>query len=109
MAGTPPRRYLRDGRQTIFSRRSLTGRKYHFMEMKMKKFLAIVALATSLASPALAQAWDPNIGSGNIAPPPYGQNENGSSIYQRDDGGYSARAQAPRHVVRRHRTMQQQR
>jgi opacity protein-like surface antigen len=81
------------------------------MEMKMKKLFAIVALATSLASPALAQAWDPDVGSGNIAPPPYGENENGSSIYQRDDGGYSARAQAPRHFTTHHRahTTQQQR
>jgi hypothetical protein len=80
------------------------------MEMKMKKVLVIVALAASLASPALAQSWDPDVGSGNIAPPPYGLNENGSSIYQRDDGGYSARAEAPRHyTARRHESMTQQR
>lgn len=62
----------------------------------MKKLLAIVALAASLASPALAQSWDPHVGSGNIAPPPYGLRQNGSSIYQGGYGGYSARAQAPR-------------
>jgi len=75
----------------------------------MRKFLAVVALTTSLASPALAQAWDPNIGSGNIAPPPYGQNENGSSIYQGSDRGFSARAEAPRHYTVHHRMMQQRR
>jgi opacity protein-like surface antigen len=69
------------------------------MEMKMKKILVIAALAASLASPALAQSWDPDVGSGNIAPPPYGQNENGSSIYQGGHRGYSARAEAPRHFA----------
>ena len=59
----------------------------------MKKLLVIAALAASIATPALAQSWDPDVGSGNIAPPPYGENENGSSIYQ--GGGYSARAEAP--------------
>jgi hypothetical protein len=72
------------------------------MEMKMKKILLIAALAASLASPALAQSWDPDVGSGNIVPPPYGENDNGSSIYQ-NDYGYSARAQAPRHFVHHHR------
>jgi opacity protein-like surface antigen len=71
------------------------------MEMKMKKILVIAVLAASLASPALAQSWDPDVGSGNIAPPPYGLNENGSSIYQ-NDYGYSARAEAPRHFVKHH-------
>jgi opacity protein-like surface antigen len=78
------------------------------MEMKMKKILVVAALATSLASPALAQAWDPDVGSGNIAPPPYGETVNGASIYQGgyggyDGSGYAARAEAPRHYVRHHR------
>ena len=35
----------------------------------MKKLLAIVTLAAIImASPALAQSYDPDIGSGNIAP-----------------------------------------
>ena len=34
----------------------------------MKTLLAIVALATVVASPAMAQSYDPSIGSGNIAP-----------------------------------------
>jgi opacity protein-like surface antigen len=71
------------------------------MEMKMRKILVIAALAASIATPALAQSWDPDVGSGNIAPPPYGENENGSSIYQ--GGGYSARAEAPRHFAHHHR------
>jgi hypothetical protein len=36
----------------------------------MNKLLAAVALAAIIiASPALAQSYDPDIGSGNIAPP----------------------------------------
>jgi len=65
----------------------------------MKKALAIAALAVSLASPALAQSWDPDVGSGNIAPPPYGLNENGSNIYENDNGAFAARAEAPRHFT----------
>ena len=68
----------------------------------MKKILVIVALAASLASPALAQSWDPDVGSGNIAPPPYGLNENGSSIYQ-GGRGFSAHAEARRHFASHHR------
>ena len=67
----------------------------------MKKLLTTVALITVLATPALAQAWDPDVGSGNIAPPPYGENLNGSSIYQND--GFNARAEAPR-AMHRHRS-----
>jgi len=66
----------------------------------MKKLLATVALVTVLATPALAQAWDPDVGSGNIAPPPYGETENGASIYQND--GFNARAEAPRAMHRSH-------
>jgi hypothetical protein len=37
----------------------------------MNELLAVVALAAIIiASPALAQSYDPNVGSGNIAPPP---------------------------------------
>ena len=39
----------------------------------MRKFLALVALATVLASPAFAQSYDPDLGTGNIAPVPSGQ------------------------------------
>ena len=34
----------------------------------MKKFITVAALATVLASPAFAQSYDPDLGSGNIAP-----------------------------------------
>ena len=75
----------------------------------MKKVLAISVLATSLASPALAQSWDPDVGSGNIAPAPYGQTENGASIYQGGHAGFAARAEASRHFVRHHRVKRPQR
>ena len=39
----------------------------------MKKLIAAAAFATVLASPALAQSYDPDFGSGNIAPPLYAQ------------------------------------
>lgn len=63
----------------------------------MKTLIAIAALAVSLASPAIAQSWNPDVGSGNIAPPPYGLRENGSNILQGGSGGSSASAQGPRH------------
>lgn len=74
----------------------------------MKKALLIAALAASLASPALAQSWDPNVGSGNIAPAPYGETENGASIYQGGNAGYAARAEAPRHFRIHHRAQVKQ-
>jgi len=39
----------------------------------MKKLLTAAAIATVLASPALAQSYDPDIGTGNIAPSAYAQ------------------------------------
>jgi hypothetical protein len=66
----------------------------------MKKLFATVALVTVLATPALAQSWDPDVGSGNIAPAPYGESQNGSSVYQNE--GFNARAEAPRHMGRVH-------
>jgi len=39
--------------------------------MIMKMFITAAALATVLASPAFAQSYDPDVGSGNIAPPVY--------------------------------------
>jgi hypothetical protein len=43
------------------------------MEIDMKKLLAAIALAALVvASPAFAQSYDPDLGSGNIAPPPPG-------------------------------------
>jgi hypothetical protein len=71
----------------------------------MNRFLIAIALATLVAAPALAQSWDPDVGSGNIAPAPYGENFNGSNIYQHSRNGFRARAQAPhRHSARSHRS-----
>ena len=71
----------------------------------MKKILAAVALATLVAAPALAQSWDPDVGSGNIAPAPYGQNLNGANIYQHSRRGFSALARAPhRRAATSHRS-----
>jgi hypothetical protein len=67
------------------------------MEMDMNRFLAAMAIATLVGSPALAQSWDPDVGSGNIAPAPYGETDTGASIYQHDGAGFDARAEAPRH------------
>ena len=66
----------------------------------MKKLLSTIALVTVIATPALAQSWDPDVGSGNIAPAPYGENLNGSSVYQND--GFNAQAEAPRQMRRAH-------
>jgi hypothetical protein len=79
------------------------------MEMKMKRLIAIVAVAASLASPALAQSWDPDVGSGNIAPPPYGLRQSGSGTYENDHAGFAARAKAPRHFTTHHRVHMKQR
>jgi hypothetical protein len=57
------------------------------------KFLvaAAVALATLVASPAFAQSYDPDLGSGNIAPPSDDPNYT-AGVYQ---GGYNAFAWSP--------------
>jgi hypothetical protein len=70
---------------------------------------AAVALATLAASPAFAQSYDPDIGSGNIAPPSDDPNYT-AGVYQGGanafawspyQGGYGAFAQVPvgRHHV----------
>jgi hypothetical protein len=67
------------------------------MEIKMNRFLAAMAIALAVgSSPVLAQSWDPDVGSGNIAPAPYGETNTGASIYQHDSRGFNAHAQAPR-------------
>jgi hypothetical protein len=38
----------------------------------MKNLVAALALATLVASPAFAQSYDPDVGTGNIAHAPYG-------------------------------------
>jgi hypothetical protein len=60
------------------------------MEMEMNKFFAVVALATLVATPALAQSYDPDLGTGNIAPAAYAAAQT---------EGFQAMAQAPRHYA----------
>jgi hypothetical protein len=38
----------------------------------MKHLITAVALTMLVASPALAQSWNPSVGSGNTVPAPYG-------------------------------------
>ena len=64
--------------------------------MNINRFLAAMAIATVIGSPALAQSWDPDVGSGNIAPAPYGETDTGASIYEHDGRGFDAHAEAPR-------------
>jgi hypothetical protein len=46
----------------------------------MKKTLTIATFLTFIAMPAFAQAFDPDVGTGNIVPPPV-TNQNGASAY----------------------------
>jgi hypothetical protein len=64
------------------------------MEMKMNinRFLAAMAIATALGSPALAQSYDPDLGTGNVAPAP--------TSYVDTMPGANAFAQAPRTVAK---------
>ena len=57
----------------------------------MNRFLAAVALASLVATPALAQSYDPDLGTGNIAPAPYAAAQTTE--------GLQAMAQAPRHYA----------
>jgi hypothetical protein len=63
----------------------------------VKHLIAAVALATLVASPALAQSWDPAVGSGNTTPAPYGLTIDGyNKLNGNDDRAVDAFAQAPR-------------
>jgi hypothetical protein len=58
-------------------------------EMAMKKLMTVAALATVLASPALAQSYDPDVGSGNIVRPFYAHARRGAynafaRVYRRE-------------------------
>jgi hypothetical protein len=68
------------------------------MEMKMNinRFLAAMAIATALGSPALAQSYDPDLGTGNVAPAP--------TSYVDTMPGINAFAQAPRAEVKHNRS-----
>jgi hypothetical protein len=75
------------------------------MKMNMNRFLAAMAIAALVGtSPALAQSWDPDVGSGNTAPAPYGETSDGASVYQHDGAGFNAHAEAPRHSAKSGRT-----
>jgi hypothetical protein len=62
------------------------------MKMNINRFLAAMALATAISSPALAQSYDPDLGTGNVAPAP--------TAYADTASGANAFAQAPRAVVK---------
>jgi hypothetical protein len=66
------------------------------MENEMSKFFAAMIVATSLATPALAQSWDPDLPSGNVGPAPYGAHVGGFRAWH-SHKGFSAHAQAYRH------------
>jgi hypothetical protein len=53
----------------------------------MKKFLTIIALLTTVATPAFAQSFNPSMGTGNQLPFAYATHNS--------DNGHSAFAQAP--------------
>jgi hypothetical protein len=67
------------------------------MENEMNRTFAAVIVATSLATPAIAQSWDPDLPSGNVGPAPYGANVGGFSTYRHSHKGFRAHAQAYRH------------
>lgn len=68
------------------------------MEMKMNinRFLAAMAIATAIGSPAIAQSYDPDLGTGNVAPAPTAYADTASGAY--------AFAQAPRARVTHNRS-----
>ena len=58
----------------------------------MRKFLAAAVLATAFASPALAQSYDPELGTGNIAPLARGNVVSSNVVASADRGAASAYA-----------------
>ena len=60
----------------------------------MKKLLMTASLLAALASPALAQSYNPDIGSGNLVPPPGGVYGEPWSAAGSRMPGYAARAMA---------------
>ena len=60
--------------------------------MNINRFLAAMAVATALGSPALAQSYDPDLGTGNVAPAP--------TSYVDTAPGITVFAQAPRAEVK---------
>ncbi len=56
----------------------------------MKKLLTTAAFLTLIAAPAFAQTFDPDMGTGNIAPPLV-MNQGGGSAYAYAPGDYETR------------------
>jgi hypothetical protein len=63
----------------------------------MKKLITAAALATVLVSPALAQAYNPDLGTGNIVPNPYAQEA--QAPHGASHGSLAAHARVNRGVV----------
>ncbi len=67
----------------------------------MKKLILGLALATALATPVLAQSFDPDYGTGNVSAAP--------SLQRFDNEATGSLAYAPRGQVRHHRDAYQAR
>ena len=64
--------------------------------MTINRFLAAMAIAAAIGTPALAQSYDPDLGTGNVAPAP--------TSYVDTMPGANAFAQAPRAQVKHYRS-----
>ena len=56
----------------------------------MKMLVAAVALATLVASPAFAQSYDPDVGSGNIVPQADAANYLRAPLHQNDANAFAS-------------------
>jgi len=63
----------------------------------MKNLITAVTLATLVSSPVFAQSYDPDMGTGNIAPAPYAQTANGASAFAQARAARSCLAVKCRH------------
>jgi hypothetical protein len=63
-----PHYFSRTARTVLVRRNTTLLMVMHDMEMCMKLLATALALATLVASPAFAQSYDPDLGSGNIVP-----------------------------------------
>lgn len=61
----------------------------------MKKFLTTVAVLTAVATPAFAQSFDPEIGTGNVLPFSYRSTDHRDGKIALRDKGLNAYAAAP--------------
>jgi hypothetical protein len=78
------------------------GSSAHQRRCVMNKLVTAVALATLIASPALAQSFDPHLGSGNIVRPTSGAA--GHLMRQQVPAGIYGAFASSRPVLRRSRT-----